>query len=130
MQLIDSVAWFDEETLLAMTKSHLNPDNPLRRRDGSLPITIGIEIAAQATAIHGALILNPAQRTPRPGMLVLGKHLEWSRNHLDDIQESLIIKVVRQNHQTSGAIYDFSLATQNSPAFMKGRLGVFFEGTA
>jgi len=56
----------DERGIHCASLSHRNADNPLREPAG-LPVWAGIEYAAQAAAVHGALVrVHPS---PRPGLL-------------------------------------------------------------
>ena len=62
MCLLDAVDAWDSESIRCRATSHRDPANPLRDA-GSLPATAAIEYAAQAMAVHGAL-LAPAARPP------------------------------------------------------------------
>jgi len=55
MCLLDEVIGWDAERITCTSSSHRSADNPLRAR-GRLGIACGIEYAAQAMAVHGALI--------------------------------------------------------------------------
>jgi hypothetical protein len=64
MCLLDTVLRWDAEEILCQTGSHLLADNPLRAA-GRLGVANAIEYAAQAMAVHGALLAGDAAR-PRP----------------------------------------------------------------
>jgi predicted hotdog family 3-hydroxylacyl-ACP dehydratase len=55
MCLLDEVIGWDAERITCTSSSHRSVDNPLRAR-GRLGIACGIEYAAQAMAVHAALI--------------------------------------------------------------------------
>ncbi len=63
MCLLDAVRDWSAEAITCTATSHTDPANPLRA-DGRLGAANGIEYAAQAMAIHGALLAG--QRWPAP----------------------------------------------------------------
>jgi len=69
MCLLDGVVQWDDTRLTAIASSHLAPDNPLRAY-GCLSSVHGIEYAAQAMAVHAALLGTAhAKSAPRAGVL-------------------------------------------------------------
>ncbi len=54
MCLLESVVQYDDQSICCETSSHLGAHNPLRYK-GRLSSLCGIEYAAQAMALHGAL---------------------------------------------------------------------------
>ena len=67
MCLLDKVLDFDAGSIRCETRSHLAPGNPLRR-EGRLTSLCGIEYAAQAMAVHGALKqIGAGDRAAGPG---------------------------------------------------------------
>ena len=56
MCLLDAVLAWDEGSVRCLSRRYRDSDNPLRRADGVLGAACGIEIAAQAMAVHGRLI--------------------------------------------------------------------------
>ena len=54
MCLLDEVVDWSAERIRCRTRTHCAADNPLRA-DGRLGVACGIEYAAQAMAVHGAL---------------------------------------------------------------------------
>ena len=54
MCLLDEVIEWDAQHIRCRSATHRDPDNPLRSH-GRLGIACGIEYAAQAMALHGAL---------------------------------------------------------------------------
>ncbi|MFN0038880.1 MAG: hydroxymyristoyl-ACP dehydratase [Burkholderiales bacterium] len=65
MCLLDRVLTWDRDTIVCQADSNVH-DNPLRRR-GRIGAACGIEYAAQAMALHGAL--NAAGTRQRAGVL-------------------------------------------------------------
>lgn len=55
MCLLDSVACFSAEEILCTSRSHRDPNNPLREGK-ELPVLALVEYAAQAAAVHAALV--------------------------------------------------------------------------
>ena len=58
MCLLDGVTQWSEAEIVCHATSHRDPGNPLRSVDrdvNGLGITAGIEYAAQAMAVHGAI---------------------------------------------------------------------------
>ncbi|MDE2239368.1 MAG: phosphotransferase, partial [Rhodospirillales bacterium] len=69
MCLLDSAETWDGTAISCVSSRYAQPDNPLRRADGTLGAACLIEIASQAMALHGRLCAaNDAP--PRPGFLV------------------------------------------------------------
>ena len=54
MCLLDAVIAWDATTITCLASSHRTPTNPLAAR-GRLEVVCGVEYAAQAMAVHGAL---------------------------------------------------------------------------
>ena len=59
MCLLDEVLYWDAIRIRCRSASHRTPDNPLRAH-GRLGAACGIEYAAQAMAVHGALVAASA----------------------------------------------------------------------
>ena len=60
MCLLDAVLDWDDARITCRATSHADPANPLRA-DGRLGAANGIEYAAQAMAVHGALLAKLAR---------------------------------------------------------------------
>src|SRR5580658_11189609 len=59
MCLLDEVLSWDATRIRCRSATHRSPDNPLRQH-GRLGAACGIEYAAQAMAVHGALVAASA----------------------------------------------------------------------
>ena len=106
MCLLDSVIEHDAQQLRCLAVSHRSPDNPLRAH-GRLAAACGIEYAAQAMAVHGALLADGA--APRPGFLASVRNAVLHVGRLDDLAEDLIVEAVRVTGDSGTVLYDFAL---------------------
>lgn len=127
MQMIDRIKIINASGLTALTRAHHRVDNPLCDRDGHLPISAGVEIAAQAMAMHGVASRKGTKRVPRPAYLVLVRNLMWTRERLDDLDDPLIVEVSHLSDDPAGALYNFTIATLATGVLMQGRLGVMYQ---
>jgi predicted hotdog family 3-hydroxylacyl-ACP dehydratase len=111
MCLIDRVTFCDATRLTCRAHSHRAADNPLRSANG-LGIANGIEYAAQAMAIHGALLHRAGSgnsSAPAAGLLTSVRHVRWQRQRLDDLADDLDIDVERLAGNELNILYQFSL---------------------
>lgn len=128
MVLLDAVVAHDEHGLWARSGSHRHPDNPLRRGPRLSPMA-GVEYAAQAAAVHGALLAGE-DAGPRPGFLAMLREVSWTVERLDDIAADLDIRVRLFEAQPDSVMYEFQVEADGG-VLLTGRLAVFFpEGAA
>jgi predicted hotdog family 3-hydroxylacyl-ACP dehydratase len=106
MCLLDSVVEHDAQQVRCIARSHRSSDNPLRAH-GRLAAACGIEYAAQAMAVHGALLAAGA--APRPGFLASVRGAVLHVGRLDDIEQELTVDAVRVTGDSGTVLYDFSL---------------------
>ena len=106
MCLLDSVIAHDGQQVRCLALSHRSSDNPLRAH-GRLAAACGIEYAAQAMAVHGALLAAGAE--PRPGFLASVRGAVLHVGRLDDIEQDLTVEAVRVTGDSGTVLYDFSL---------------------
>ena len=121
MCLLDAVlAW--DATHNRCTAPAPGPAHPLARGE-TVPAVAAVEYAAQAAAVHGAL-LDPAL-APRAGMLAkLGEvHLYAERIAADG--GALQVRAERLAHADTGCLYSFEVACGQGP-IASGRLMVAF----
>lgn len=123
MCLLHDVQEWNFERLLCIATSHNTIDNPLRAR-GKLAAACGIEYAAQAMAVHGALIAEGAQQ--RQGYLASVRGVTLHVARLDDIADRLTIEVVRFSGDDNTILYDFSIRA-NQKMLLEGRAAVFMQ---
>jgi predicted hotdog family 3-hydroxylacyl-ACP dehydratase len=107
MCLLDGVTQWDATRIRCVSRSHLDPDNPMRA-GGCLPALCGIEYAAQAMAVHGGLA-GPVQDKPRRGLLASLREVVCRRQRLDDLDGELIVEAVREAGDGGRVIYRFEV---------------------
>ncbi|MGE0801404.1 MAG: hydroxymyristoyl-ACP dehydratase [Lautropia sp.] len=125
MCLLDRVLAWDPQTLVAASDGHRRDPHPLAR-DGRLPATAAIEYAAQAMALHGALIA-PLDAAPTQGLLVGLRGVRLTRRWLDDVAPPLTIRVARFAGDARQVIYDFTVDADQPIAH--GRAVVVLDAT-
>ena len=106
MVLLDRATAWDDSSIACSSSSHRDPDNPLRRQ-GQLSGLCGIEYAAQAMALHGALLDGEAGRQ---GLLASLRSISLYAPRLDEIEGDLIIAATSLLRRSDGYIYRFSLS--------------------
>jgi predicted hotdog family 3-hydroxylacyl-ACP dehydratase len=122
MVLLDRVLSWDATSISCWTESHLRPDNPLRRND-ILPAIAGIEIAAQAMAVHGRL--TRGEGPARKGLLGSLRDVAVNSVRLDDVRGPLVIEVRMLSGGSKGGIYSFCISSEHRE-LLAGRATVFF----
>ena len=122
MCLLDCVETWDEQQILCRAFSHRSPDNPLRAND-RLNTVCGIEYAAQAMAVHGALLAPKDTTLARVGYLVSvrGTHIHVQR--LDDIAADLTIAATCLTRSENNILYQFSISAAGQ-LLLDGRAAV------
>ena len=105
MCLLDAVLAWDSGQIHCRASSHRQPDNPLRAA-ARLGVACGIEYAAQAMAVHGAL-LAPAGAPPRPGYLASVRSVQLAVDRLDDLAQDLDIVAERLSGDENNILYHF-----------------------
>jgi predicted hotdog family 3-hydroxylacyl-ACP dehydratase len=129
MCLLDEVLDFDARGIRCRTGTHREPDNPLRAH-GRLGVACGIEYAAQAMALHGALA-HGAQSAAggavvRVGLLASVREVRPHVLRLDDIESDLICDVSRVAGDGSSAMYQFELR-DGGRTLLSGRASVVLD---
>ncbi len=105
MCLLDAVLAWDSRQIHCRASSHRQPDNPLRAAE-RLGAACGIEYAAQAMAVHGAL-LAPEGAPPRPGYLASVRSVQLAVDRLDDLPQDLDIIAERLSGDEHNILYHF-----------------------
>ena len=114
MCLLERVTAWDMERITCEATSHLDANNPLRAH-GRLGAACGIEYAAQAMAVHGALVsqaqaASPAKAaTPKAGYLVSVRGVTLHVPRLDDLGMALTIRAERSSGNAGSILYGFTL---------------------
>jgi predicted hotdog family 3-hydroxylacyl-ACP dehydratase len=118
MCLLDEVEHWNERAIVCRAASHRDPSNPLRSA-GRLAAVIGVEYAAQAVAVHGALTGAGA----RQGYLAAVRDLECAVERLDEIAEDLTIHATQVAAESGRVLYDFRIEGEGRE-LLTGRLTV------
>ena len=126
MCLLDRVLHWDERSIRCSAISHRDPDNPLRVA-GGLATLAGIEYAAQAAAVHGAL-LN-ATKEPRNGVLAALKNVVTTREWLHDVIEEIVVETTLLHSDPSGGIFSFALVVATEPV-LSGQFTLMYIDTS
>jgi predicted hotdog family 3-hydroxylacyl-ACP dehydratase len=124
MCLLDQVELWNKNEIVCKASSHRLPGNPLRA-DGILGICNGIEYAAQAMAVHGALLAGDDE-TPAVGFLTSARDVQWQRTRLDDITSDLTIRAERISGNDINILYSFALLVEGA-TLLTGRASVMLN---
>ena len=124
MCLIDAVLDWSPSSITCRAISHTSPSNPLRAGN-RLGIASGIEYAAQAMAIHGAL-LAPSDAQARPGYLTSVRGVRCHAHRLDDLPGALAISAERISGDSNTILYAFSVAHAGN-CLLEGRAAVVLD---
>jgi predicted hotdog family 3-hydroxylacyl-ACP dehydratase len=128
MCLLDEVLSWDLQRLACRSVSHRAPDNPLRAH-GRLGAACAIEYAAQAVAVHGALLQSPPASGGSFGMLTSARRVEFAVERLDDLAPELTINVQRLHSDAISALYSFALQ-DGERLVAQGRLSLLHAAAA
>ena len=128
MCLLDCVEAWDEQRIQCRASSHRTADNPLRAY-GRLGAACGIEYAAQAMAVHGAL-LSPADSVgARVGYLVSARGAQLHVSRLDDIAADLLVAATCISRNENNILYQFSVSAAGR-LLLDGRATVVLDAQA
>ena len=109
MCLLEEVLSSDEDGIVCRAVNHRDGNHPLRE-EGILHAVCGIEYAAQAMAVHGALTGRKAGGTrDRGGMLAAARNVVFNVERLDDIADDLIVSARKLVAEGAWLLYAFSL---------------------
>ncbi|MCP1242515.1 phosphotransferase [Acetobacter lambici] len=123
--LLDTCSSWSDIALCALTTAHLRPDNPLRNA-GRLSVLVGAEMAMQAAALHGALTGQTMVRTA--GYLAALRDLLAGAERLDCANYGLLqVDVVREQMDSAGMVYGFTIRSQPGDTLLQGRGTVMFH---
>ncbi len=122
MCLLDEVRAWSDNHISCISNTHRDPSNPLRSRN-QLHILCGVEYAAQAMAVHGALSAE-ADQGPMQGFLASVRDLVLSAERLDNIQGTLQIDAERLMGGESSLLYAFNVKVDGME-LLSGRASVF-----
>jgi predicted hotdog family 3-hydroxylacyl-ACP dehydratase len=121
MCLLERLASWSAHGLCCRTTTHRDPANPLRTARGLLA-PAAIEYAAQAMALHGALVA-PSEGGPGPGYLASVRGVRFAGARLDAIEGALQVEVERLAGDDRQILYRFTVGDGHA-AFAEGRATV------
>lgn len=122
MCLLQALDAWDKQHIACRADNHRDPHNPLRTRSGLLAPN-AIEYAAQAMALHGALIGLEAGVPATPGYLASTRGVQLHRLRLDDLPGELHITATRQAGDARQILYAFTVSHAGEPV-AEGRAAV------
>jgi predicted hotdog family 3-hydroxylacyl-ACP dehydratase len=114
MCLLDGLDSWDLQQIRCSAISHRDTNNPLRTASGLLA-PCAIEYAAQAMALHGALIGQQAGTAASPGFLASARGVQLHRLRLDDLPGPLQVEAVRQAGDARQILYSFCITHAGEP---------------
>jgi predicted hotdog family 3-hydroxylacyl-ACP dehydratase len=139
MCLLDEVLSWDAVRIRCRSATHRSADNPLRLH-GRLGAACGIEYAAQAMAVHGALIAASAPLASTVatsvrasigssvGYLASVRNVTLRVERLDDLEADLIAAAERVTGDGRTVLYEFSV-TSGRQLLLSGRASIVFDAT-
>lgn len=130
MCLLDRLAQWDAQQIVCIATNHRDAAHPLRTRSGLLS-PCAIEYAAQAMALHGALIGQEAGTAASPGFLASARGVQLHVLRLDDlplsdtpdVPDELRIEATRQSGDARQILYAFQVSHAGRP-LAQGRAAV------
>ena len=128
MCLLDYVEAWDRERIQCRASSHRAADNPLRAY-GRLGAACGIEYAAQAMAVHGALLAPADGGSARAGYLVSARGTRLQVARLDDIAADLLVEATCITRSENNVLYQFSVSAAGR-LLLDGRAAVVLNAAA
>lgn len=118
MCLLEEVFEWNAGSIACRATSHRDPANPLRGSQG-LGAVVGVEYAAQAVAVHGALTSSsPAKK----GYLAALRDVACLVERLDT-QDDLTVRATQVAAESGRLLYDFRIEG-GGRELLKGRLSV------
>ena len=127
MCLLDTVVDWSADAISCRAVSHTDPANPLRA-DNRLGIASGIEYAAQAMAVHGALLADTGDQ-PRQGYLTSVRGVQLHASRLDDLPGELDVQAERLSGDGNTILYSFSVAHEGR-CLLEGRAAVVLDASS
>jgi len=124
MCLLDEVVEWDARHIRCRSGTHHLPDHPLRSH-GRLGAACGIEYAAQAMAVHGALTGGAPGRS-EVGFLAALRDVRLHVLRLDDLDGELYCEAALIAATEGGALYEFTLQSA-ARQLLCGRATVVFD---
>jgi predicted hotdog family 3-hydroxylacyl-ACP dehydratase len=124
MCLLDAVLEWSEHAIVCEAFSHRDPQHPLRAA-GRLGAANGVEYAAQAMAVHGAL-LAPSGAAPTQGYLTSVRGVSLHVDRLDDLPGPLTVRAERLSGDARLILYHFQIHHEQR-CLLEGRASVVLD---
>ncbi len=139
MCLLEEVLEWDSSRIRCRSGTHRSKDNPLRAF-GRLGAACGLEYAAQAMAIHGALVaegpvaeglIGQGQNAGAGARIPVGyiasvRGVTLLVDRLDEVQADLIATAQRVTSDARTALYEFLVCGADRP-LVSGRATIVFD---
>ncbi|MDE2305280.1 MAG: 3-hydroxylacyl-ACP dehydratase [Gammaproteobacteria bacterium] len=109
MCLLDEVMFWNADRVRCRSAAHRVASHPLRAH-GRLGAACGIEFAAQAMALHGALVAADSWTATGIGFLASVRELTMHVARLDDLEHDLVATADRLGGDLATALYQFTLS--------------------
>ncbi len=126
MCLLARLQSWDAQRIRCVATNHRDASHPLRTASG-LMSPCAIEYAAQAMALHGALIGQDAGTAASPGFLASARGVQLHVLRLDDLPsaevDELHIEATRQSGDARQILYSFHVSHGGRP-LAEGRAAV------
>ncbi|MEO7127454.1 MAG: 3-hydroxylacyl-ACP dehydratase [Rhodoferax sp.] len=127
--MLDAVTAWDGTHIVCCTGSHRALDNPLRAQ-GRLGAACGVEFAAQAMALHGALLAERETEggsgAARVGYLASVRSVDLHVQRLDNVAADLTVTADRLLGDASHVLYHFRLEA-GTQLLLEGRAAVVLD---
>jgi predicted hotdog family 3-hydroxylacyl-ACP dehydratase len=127
MCLLDEVIDWSANGIRCRSGTHRLSDNPLRG-NGRLDAICAIEYAAQAMAVHGALIGTLTGAAPAAGYLASVREVSLFRSRLDDVTADLVASSTYLGGDESAVLYQFSVTAADA-VIASGRATIILNAT-
>ena len=114
MCLLARLERWNAEHIVCTATNQRDPHHPLRTRSG-LMAPCAIEYAAQAMALHGALIAQAKGTTATPGFLASARGVQLHALRLDELDGELRIEATRQAGDERQILYTFAVSHDGRP---------------
>ena len=134
MCLLDTVIAWDDSHIRCQASSHRAPDHPLRAH-GRLGAACGVEYAAQAMAMHGALVTETGAEgsvgspPTRGGYLVSLRSVTLFVERLDTVAGPLTVNAERLTGDANTVLYSFTVLA-DVQTLLSGRAVVVLDAAA
>ena len=126
MALLDALAGWSGDAIHCTATGQADPAHPLRTAGGLLA-PCAIEYAAQAMALHGALVAEAAGGAavlPSPGFLASVRGVRMAVVRLDEVAGTLQVRAERLAGDARQVLYRFEVTDDGGRRLVDGRATV------